>query len=209
MPILSYLSFGSSLLPTLAAIINFKRLDGTLKMIAAFFTISFLIDFSEWLYYIGKIKMKNDYPLLHLSIFISFLFYIWIYYRLFYYIIFKFATIIIGAIALFTTIFFAFNNSIWAYPTWGNTSLSFFMIVVCLLFFQQIFKKQEGLLIEYQPFFWFNSGILVYSAINIFLFMLFSRLNFSADLYVIHLITSIVTNFLFAIALLCKPQMKI
>lgn len=206
MPILNYISFASGLLPLIAAIINYRNLDQSLKLIAAFLLLIFLGDFTQWIYYLGFIPIKNDQPLLYLSIVISFIFYSWIYYRAFYHKNLKRLAVITGVLGILICIFSIFKNSIWDYPTWANTAQSFFMIIICLLYFNQLFSRQEFLHIEAQPLFWFNSGVLVYSSFNIFLFMLFTRLNFSSELYKIHLITNTIVNLIYTVGLLCKPK---
>ncbi len=213
MPLLSYLSFASGLLPLIAAIVNFKNLNQILKLIAVFLAITFIIDFLEWVYYLGHIyiknnypSVKNNYPILYLSIISSFLFYTWIYFKSFYNIYLKRFTLLVGLLGLLMCLFFIVKNSIWNYPTWGNTALSFFMITICLLYFNQLFNRQEFLHIEQQPLFWFNSGVLIYSSFNIFLYMLFTKLKFSYNLYVIHLVTNIISNLFFTIGLFCKTR---
>lgn len=209
MPILNYLSFASGSIPPIAAIINYRNLDQTLKLIAAFLLLTFFVECAEWIYYLGYIPIKNDQPLLYLSIIISFVFYSWIYYKAFYHKNLKKIAVITGVSGILICIFFIAKNSIWNYPTWGNTAQSFFMIIICLLYFNQLFRRQEVLHIEEQPFFWFNSGVLIYSSFNIFLFMLFTKLNFSAEFYNIHLITNTIVNVFYTIALLCKPRKKV
>lgn len=206
MPLLNYLSFASGLIPPTAAIINFKNLNQTLKLIAALLAITFLIDFFEWVYFLGYINVKNNYPFLYLSVISSFVFYSWIYFKSFYNIYLKQFTLLIGLTGVIISVFFIIKNSIWNYPTWGNTALSFFMITVCLLYFNQLFNRQEFLHIEEQPLFWFNSGVLIYSSFNIFLYMLFTKLKFSYELYAIHLVTNIISNLFFSIGLFCKPR---
>jgi hypothetical protein len=213
MPLLSYLSFASGLLPLIAAIINFKNLNQVLKLIAAFLAISFIIDSLEWIYFLTHISIKNNYPsvknnypILYLSIISSFIFYTWIYFKSFYNILLKRFTLFAGLLGLLMCLFFIVKNSIWNYPTWGNTALSFFMITICLLYFNQVFTKQEFLHIEEQPLFWFNSGVLIYSSFNIFLYMLFTMFKFPNDLYVIHLVTNIISNLFFTIGSSCKPR---
>ncbi len=206
MLILNYLSFASGLLPPIAAIINLKNLNQTLKLIAAFLTVTFLIDFLEWIYYLGYIPIKNNYPFLYLSIISSFIFYSWIYFKSFYNFYLQRLTLFIGLLGILICIFFIIKNNIWYYPTWANTALSFFMITICLLYFSQLFTRQEFLHIEEQPLFWFNSAVLIYSSFNIFLYMLFTMPNFSDDLYAIHLVTNVIHNLFFTIGLSCKPR---
>ncbi len=213
MLLISYLSFASGLLPPIAAIVNFKNLIQILKLIAAFLAITFIIDFLEWIYFLKYISLKhnypfikNNYPLLYLSILFSFIFYTWIYFKSFYSLFLKRFTLTVGILGLLMCLFFIFKYSIWNYPTWGNTVLSFFMITICLLYFSQLFTRQEFLHIEEQPMFWFNSGVLIYSSFNIFLFMLFTMLKSSNDLYAIHLVTNIISNLFFTIGLSCQPR---
>lgn len=82
------------------------------------------------------------------------------------------------------------------------------MITFSLLYFYHIFIRQEYVHIEKQALFWINSGVLIYFSLNIFLFMLFDLVIAQQrnDLYAIHSVTNIISNILYAIGLLCKPQ---
>jgi len=215
--ILTYISIASALLPIIAAIINYKYLDYTLKTAAVFFIISGLFDLLLWivsylikyrnlfLIYVG---MLNNAPLLHLFNIISIVFFSSIYYRAFHGKQLKNFTVITSILTLATIIFFSIKNSIWTYPSTSNTILSVFLIPLSLLYFYQLLNRQEFVHIENQPLFWINSGVLIYFSINIFLFMLFNRLgdNYKTSYYMIQSVTNTIANLFFAIGLSCKPR---
>lgn len=204
----NYLAFASGLLPVIAAIINYRNVTSILKLAAILFTIAFLVDFLSYLYYLGYIKFSNNnnQPFFHLSIIINIIFYSIIYYRSFYKNQLKKFTLILGILALSLVLFFTIKDSIWKYPSWGNTVLCFYMIIVSLLYFYQILDQQEFIHIEEQPLFWISSGVLIYSSFNIFLYMLFDKLTDPMGSYTIHRVTDIITNLLFATGLLCKTR---
>jgi len=204
----NYLSFASGLLPIIAAIINYRHLTPILKLAAILFTVAFLVDFLSYLYYLGYIKLSNNnnQPFFHLSIIINIIFYSIIYYRSFYKNQLKKFTLILGILALSLVLFFTIKDSIWKYPSWGNTVLCIYMIIVSLLYFYQILDQQEFIHVEEQPLFWISSGVLIYSSFNIFLYMLYDKLKDPMTSYTIHRITDIITNLLFATGLLCKAR---
>lgn len=202
--ILNYIGFTFGLLPFIAAIVNYKNLNKTLKIAAIFFLIAFFVDFLLWLNYLRYIKMENNHPFLYLSIIINITFYTTIYYRSFYINELKKFTILAGMAVLTTILIFIFKYSIWSYPTWENTILCFYMIVISLLYFYQIFQRQEFIEIEKQPLFWINSGVLIYFSFTIFLYMLLKKIQIK-DFLIINAITNIISNLLFTIGLSCKP----
>ncbi|MGI4022266.1 MAG: hypothetical protein ACRYFA_12235 [Janthinobacterium lividum] len=208
---LNYLGFASGLLPFIAAVFNRKNLDTTLKTAAFFFLLSFLIDFLMWLVYIkyltvnGLIIPKNNHPLLYLSIFISTIFYTFFYYNSFYNQRTKNFILICSVVTCLLIVVAAIINGIWKYPDWENTTLGVYLIIASLLFFYQIFNRQEFMEIEKQALFWINSGVLIYFSFTIFLYMLARRMNIQEYL-VINSTANIISNLLFAIGLSCKPQ---
>jgi hypothetical protein len=62
--------------------------------------------------------------------------------------------------------------------------------------------------IEKQGLFWINAGVLFYSSVNIFLFMILTQIpvDVQKNYLVINSITNIIANILFSVGLLCKPQ---
>jgi hypothetical protein len=206
--VLTYVSIASGLLPVIAAAINFRHLNTTLKLAAAFFIISALFDIMEWLVLIRYLTnaYRTSAPFLHLFILLSLIFYGAIYYRSFNSRALKTTTLIMETAALAIIIFYTIKNSIWNYPSFSNTVLSIFLIPISLLYFYQLLNPKEFVHIEKQPMFWINSGVLIYFSINVFLFMLFELIDNKSNYYMIHSVTNTVTNLLFAIGLFCKPQ---
>jgi hypothetical protein len=205
--ILNYLSLFSGLIPVMAGLYNYKNLDKVLKIAAIFFIISSFSDIL--LFIIPKFGVKNNSPFLHLFTVISILFYGRIYYLSFHIPFFKRIT---AALSILTIIVLAYNaisgDGIMSFPTISYTFLSVVLNVLSLLYFYQLLNNQVFTHIEKQAMFWLNSGVLFYFGINIFLFMLFVRMetNSGGDLWVIHDITNIFANVLYSVALLCKPQ---
>jgi len=99
-------------------------------------------------------------------------------------------------------------RNILEYPSVSNTASSIFLIILSLIYFYQLLYPEKFVYIEKQGLFWVNAGVLFYSSVNIFLFMLFSQIpdKGKADYYVIFSITNIITNLIYTVGLLCKPQ---
>jgi hypothetical protein len=205
--ILLYSSIASDILPLLAALYNYRRLDGVLKLFAFFCLIPLTFDFLEWI--LTKFQVHNNCPLLHLYDLFAILFFTAIYYRGFYGLILKRIALILGVAGLVAIICDAiFIENIWTYPSISNTVVCLLMVILSLTYFYQLLTRQEFLHIDKQGLFWINSGVLFYYSINIFLFMLYNKMSISVrnDYYVIQYGTSIIANLLYSVGLLCKPQ---
>ncbi|RYY07651.1 MAG: hypothetical protein EOP43_02625 [Sphingobacteriaceae bacterium] len=205
--ILKYVTIVLGLLPLVTAVINYKNLNHTLKLAAVFFALSFLIDTLS--IFVKHFNMANNYPMFQFFNIICILFFGIIYYQSFYNKYIKILTLIMTNIAMLMVIFYTVKNSIWAYPSASNTVVSVFLILISLIYFYQLLNWQEFTHIERQPLFWINSGVLIYFSINIFLFMLYNKLQDKNYYYVINSVTNIITNLLFAIGLFCKPRKRI
>jgi hypothetical protein len=205
-----YTSIISGILPVIAALYNYRRLDKILKIVAAFLLISVLFD---WGFEIAShFHIPNNFPAIHLFILISLGFFTVIYYAAFFSPLLKRTTIILSILALFISIFdMVFDKGIWQYPSISNTALSVVLIIFSLIYFYQLLTRQEFIHIEKQGLFWINAGVLFYYSVNIFLFMLFRRIisSHEEDYYMIHNVTNIIANILFTVGLLCKPQRTI
>ena len=198
----------SGVLPVLAAWYNYKNLDKTLKIVAAFLLVSSLFD---WVLEIAELmKVLNNLPAIHIFIITSIVFYCVIYYYTFFNPLLKNAIIVLSSVALIGVIVnMIFFEGIWEYPSNSNTILSVMMIVFSLTYFYQLLNRQEFMHIEKIGLFWINAGVLLYFAINIFLFMLLKRIiqmHQQQEYYLIHIITNIIANLLYTGGLLCKPQ---
>lgn len=197
----------SGILPVLVAFFYYRRFDKVLKLAAAFFLMNVLSDLLQ----VSTLAMgaKNNQPVLHLNIILSVLFFIAIYYYVLILPGLKKLVLITGLVAVIGLSYcLLFVNGIWDYPTWANTILSLLAILFSIIYFIQLLNRQEFVHIEKLGFFWINSGVLFYFAVNIFLFMLFQRIvaNHQEEYYIILHLTNIITNILFSVGLLCKPQ---
>lgn len=201
---LEILSVISGIFPIAAALLKFRNLNNLLKIIFALFAFSFVVDVTLWV--AQEIGTKNDMYIIHIYIIISLIFYAIIYSKLFEKIILKNMTIILACIV--AIIMIVYNHNLDQYPSVSNTSLGVLLIILSLCYFYQLLNPQEFIHIEKLGLFWINTGILFYSAVNIFLFMLLDRIPKAEqhNYYMIHSVTNIIANILYSIGLLCKPQ---
>ncbi|MFI5160211.1 MAG: hypothetical protein ACHQHN_02995 [Sphingobacteriales bacterium] len=199
-----YISSASGLFPVIAFLYNYKHLDKTFKIIAAFFIVAVLFDIVLRLWTAWGIG--NNYPVIHVFVIINIIFFGLIYYKAFFIKKVKRLTIILSAIAFLIAVYFTKNLN--DYPSEGNTASSIVFIILSLIYFYQLLSRQEFVLIEKQGLFWFNAGVLFYFSINIFLFMLFPKIpkDQQASYYIINNITNIIANLLYTTGLLCQPQ---
>jgi len=196
-----YFSSASGLFPVIAFLYNYRHLDKTFKIIAAFFIVAVLFDGILRLW--GK---GNNYPVIHVFVIINIIFFGVIYYKAFFIKEVKRLTIILSVIAFLIAVYF--TRDLYDYPSEGNTASSIVFIILSLIYFYQLLNRQEFVLIEKQGLFWFNAGVLFYFSINIFLFMLFPKIpkDQQASYYIINNITNIIANLLYTTGLLCQPQ---
>ena len=197
----------SGFFPLLAAVYSYRRLDKVLKLMAAFCLVSVLLDMAGLV--ILYLKMHNNLFLMHLFDLLAVVFFTLIYYHAFYEPVLKKITLIFGGVTLLIMIVNEiFIESIWVYPSISNTILCMFCIPLSLIYFYQIFSRQEFVHIEKQGMFWINAGVLIYFSVNIFLFMLFNKISSAerSNYYMMQSVSNIVANLLYSVGLLCKPQ---
>ncbi|MEN0052951.1 MAG: hypothetical protein AAGC65_04745 [Mucilaginibacter sp.] len=190
--------------PVIAALYNYKHLDKVLKIAAFFFLLASTFDPVMWLS--SQLGAINNMPLLHLNILVSLFFYGLLYYHLFLKRALKRASAVFAFIVFI--IMLCYNSNIFEYPSVSNTALSIMLIVLSLAYFYQLLNPLKYVDIEKQSFFWINAGVLIYSSVNIFLFMIFTQIPVAdrPNYYIINSITNIIANLLFSVGLLCKPQ---
>jgi len=198
------ISFASGFLPVIAFIYNYGWLDKVSRLIGAFLIVAFVFDVALEL--LPLMGVSNNSPVVHMFVIINIIFFGIIYYEAFFIGKIKTLTIILSSLALVIALYFTKN--ILRFPSEGNTASSIIFIALSLIYFYQLLSRQEFVHIEKQGLFWFNAGVLFYSSINIFLFMLFNMIP-ADDLptyFVINNITNIIANLLYTTALLCRPQ---
>jgi hypothetical protein len=145
---------------------------------------------------------------MHLYDMMAVIFFTVIYSKAFYKPVLKKMTLILGIMALAMMLYSSiFIEGLLVYPSISNTVLSMFLIVLSLTYFYQLLTRQEFMYIEKQGLFWINSGVLFYYSITIFLFMLYSKINHAyKEYYLMQSVTNIISNLLYSVGLLCKPQ---
>jgi hypothetical protein len=206
----SNLSLLSGLLPLLAAWYNYKYLDKVSKILTLFLVLSFISDALGFAL-IDVFHVKNTMYRAHFYIGINIFFFGVIYYYIFFESLLKKAVIVVTIAAFLIAIANVFFvQGIKEYPSISNTALSIMAILFSLVYFYQLFTRQEFVQIQKEGFFWINSGIIFYYSITIFMFMLRKQLYLAhqQDYYMINNITNIIANLIFAVGLLCKPQQK-
>jgi hypothetical protein len=204
---LSIISAFSGALPVAAVVLNYKHLDKVLRIAALFFVISAGFDLVQEI--TMTMGMVNNLHIIRLFLVFCLLFFAAIYYNAFFSRVLKNTVIILSAIVLLIMIInVAFVDAIKDYPALSHTVLNIVLIFFSLAYFYQLLSRQEFVHIEKQGLFWINAGVLFYFSINIFLFMLFSRIIQAGqqDYLMIQAVTNIIANLLYTVGLLCQPQ---
>jgi len=203
--VLQDLSVISGFSPVITALVFYRRLNRALKFATWYFIISVLFDCFLWIASY-ELREKNTMPTFHIYAIFSVVLMGLVYYNMYVKSYFKILALILSASTLAIVLYYAKN--ILEYPSVSITSLSILLIVLSLIYFYQLLNPLEFVHIEKQGLFWINAGVLFYSAVNIFLFMLLNQIPKKdiADYYMIHSVTNIIANILYSIGLLCKPQ---
>ncbi|WPU94119.1 hypothetical protein SNE25_01100 [Mucilaginibacter sabulilitoris] len=202
--VLDILSTISGFFPVLVAFYNYKNLDKVLKIAALFFLISSLFDPLMWV--LANNGAKNNMPLIHVNIIVTVVFFAVIYYKLFTNRVQKKTTVILSVITL--GIMLIYNWNFLEYPSISSTASAILLIILSLFYFYKLLNPLKYIDIEKQGLFWINAGVLFYSSVNIFLFMIFTQIPVDdrPNYYVINSISNIIANILYSVGLFCKPQ---
>ncbi|HEY4195745.1 MAG TPA: hypothetical protein VGM63_09435 [Mucilaginibacter sp.] len=206
--VLVYIAMASDFFPALAALYNYRSLDPVLKLMGFFCMVSVIPDLAS-LVQVATHAKYNNLILFHLFDVMAIIFFTLIYHKAFYKPLLKKITLILGGVSLLIVICSTiFIESIWVFPAVSNTVLCLLLIPLSLAYFYQIFSRQEFVHIEKQGLFWVNAGVLIYFSVNIFLFMLYNKISVAEkhDYYMMQSVSNIVTNLLYSVGLLCKPQ---
>ncbi|MBD0254318.1 MAG: hypothetical protein ICV83_01260 [Cytophagales bacterium] len=154
----------------------------------------------------------NNLPLFHLFTLIELLFFGWVYEQVFINVLLKrivaVLTVVLGVFTVGNSILW---ESIWTFNSISATAEGVYLIVLSLLLFRQLLLQDEVMFLDRHPLFWLNSGVLLYFAGNLFVFMLQHAIAGSAQKgYVYGLVHSginILANLLFGMALLCRHRL--
>ncbi len=195
----------SGFFPLLAALYNYRKFDKVLKIASLYFLIALLVDVGIWLAW-HVWKVKNTMPALHVFVIVSVLLFSLMYYHIYIEAKLKKATIVLSVLAISINLYDA--HDFFAYPSLSITTLSLMLIVLSLIYFYKLLNPLTYIDIEKQALFWINAGVLFYSSVNIFLFMLLTQIpvDDQHNYYIINSLTNIIANILYSVALLCQPQ---
>jgi len=204
-----YLSVISVVYPIGVSIRRHQGYDSLGRGLIAFFYLSALFDLAGLITWHRKV---NNLPLFHLFTLIELLFFGWLYQRAFTNVLLKrIVAVLTVLLGIFTVGDSLFLESIWTFNSISATAESVYLIVLSLLLFRQLLLQNEVMFLDRHPLFWLNLGVLLYFAGNLFVFMLQHVIAGSAQkcyVYgIVHSAINILANFLFGIALLCRPRL--
>ncbi|MDP1728532.1 MAG: hypothetical protein Q8M15_17235 [Bacteroidota bacterium] len=205
------ISQASVLIPIIAGLLFYKRINTPFKWLTWFFILSAFVEIiSVKIIHRGQ---HNNMPLLHLYTLIEFIAFGYMYYvyfkdrnRLKYF----------PVITLFTFIIIAGIDAIWINGIWlPNTVARSFecmvLVLLALMYYYLFFKESFDQVVWKQSMFWLSTGVLFYFAINEPFFMLYNFfLSNHSDMAKlglnIHAVINIFTNILFAISFTCPKR---
>ncbi len=209
MNILGVASAFSVLVPVVAGIIRYQRLDKALKVFAWFIFLSLLFD-AAFVYTanrgINNLVLSSLFRIIQYAAF-SMLFYYSFRSR----IIRKGIMAILICFLFFSVVNLLFLQGASQFNTWTQGISCILLILFVLLFFFELFKAGKVKRLERYPLFWVASAALLYFAGSMFLFI-FSNLvlavsNEALDgLYSIHSVINMVANIIYAIGLWLSPR---
>ena len=163
------------LLGILQGVILFKKLNPSFKGLVILLIIVFLSEISGRL----LILLNNcSFPVYHLLIPFELALYAVIYSNLF--IKHKISRLIIIWLAIFFATYSCFNSltfeTIYTFPSFGFTLLSFFVLICVLYQFYLMIEIPVLTSIWHQPIFWFNTGNLIFYCTTFLIFSVFNPL---------------------------------
>src|SRR5258706_3424851 len=201
------LSQATVLFPVLLGIINFKKLNKPFRILLFFFILSILFEIQASLL---KPIYYNNMPGLHLFTVCEFIFL-----SLVYYYHFSKNSVLSRFIILNTCLFLlaaSFDafiiNGILEPNNLSRTYSSISLVTMSLIFFYSFFKNDYEFYSWQYPMFWFNTGVLIYFALNLFYFMLNNYLvehaySIAYNSMRVHAAINIISNLLYAKSFLC------
>jgi hypothetical protein len=207
--LLMHLSAFSVLFPITISIRRYQALDQLGCGFSAYIYLSGLFELAGLITWHFKV---NNLPLFHLFVLLKLLFFGWVYVQAFKNVLLKrLVTVLTVLLGMFTVASSMLLESIWTFNSISATVESVFLIVLSLLMFGQLLLQHEVVFLDREPLFWLNSGVLLYFAGNLFVFMLQHTIAGSAQkgyVYgIVHSGINILANLLYGIALLCRPRL--
>ncbi len=199
----------SILLPLSCALFYFSQADKAVRLFSVSIFVSFITEIIS--FYLSK-KSINNLPGLHIYTIIEFTFYMLFYYQLFRSgrarLLIK---VLVISFVLFAILFAFVFTDLWHFNTLSRSIEAFVLTFFGLAFFYYTLKGENTLRLEKHPYFWLNSGLLLYFMGNIFLFMVYNiLLNETKEVFnsywSMHSMFNISANILFSIGFACSKQ---
>jgi hypothetical protein len=193
----------SILPPVSIGIYKFKNSSKALKpfiwylVVSVFFELGFLVT---------SLSKLNNSPLGHLHTLIEGLFFISIYSQIIQSGIYRKIIFLMIPVLLASVIYCAFPLSeLYKFNSISKTAVSILLSFAGMLYFYDYLQNEQMGRLEQNPFFWINSGVLLYNLGNVFVFMIYQLSTIEIDNFSwnIHSALNISSNVLFFMGLLC------
>lgn len=198
--ILAYSSVLSSFIPLILGIVEYKKIQKTLKILSVFCLVTCIIELVSA--YLGYNKINTMF-MLHLFTPIEFIFIIWVMKSL------KSRSFneldfLLAILILFITFCIAdsvYIESIKHFNSIGRGIEGIILICLCVFFFYSIFTSSESVDLLTYPYFWLFAGWLIYFSGTLFLFIYSYQGGLNATFSVIHSVLNIFLNLIFTYTL--------
>lgn len=187
-----------------------RKSEQPLKVLAVFFVVSTIADFYAVITSglgINNLNILHIYTILECSFFI-----------LFYYTLLKKPAVrTLLLLILVTFVAFAIYHSFFLANLFEFNSVTrvmeAFILTGCgMYFFYTLFADDGYVNLKRFPYFYINSGVLLYFMGNIFLFMVYKWIitpaSGNADIWTLHSVINIVANMLYCAGFLCNLRLR-
>ncbi|OJJ18600.1 hypothetical protein BKI52_23600 [marine bacterium AO1-C] len=196
-------SASSTLLPSILALLFFKKQSTPLKYLSYLLWVATVVEISA--YILGTYKIPN-LPLLHIYVIIEFALLAWMYQLYLYRFYPKYLIpIVIVGFTLLSILNSIFIQTIYTFNTYARALENLLLIVFALSFFYKLLKELKIKYLEKKPIFWINTGILIYFSGSLFIFIfsnfLVTRRELNTQMWIIHAFLNIFHNVFYAIGL--------
>jgi hypothetical protein len=189
---------------------RYNRQKGALKY---FSLLIFFSAFFEIFSVVSSRYSMNNLPYLYLYITIEFGLCLLFYRYLFDRPALKSWLGVMAAIFLTTVVLEIWFEGLNSFSTFARTAEALGLTCLSLYYFYTLMKSDHFIQLEKSPYFWINTGVLLYFMGNFFMFLSYKFIMehdlASHGYWTVHSMLNIIANLLFAIGLLCKtPEWK-
>lgn len=196
-----YLSTLSILLPLIFGAIFFKSLTRPIKILFGYIVVAALLEFlGAILFFQGK----NNMPLYHIYTFFEFTILSLVYYTLFNQLLHKIGVLILSvAFLVYMANLIITHSAFDEFNTITRTIESAILILYFLTYILHSSRENTGKTLELNPYFILTSGLLIYFAgtVCVFLFLEHLEGNSFLSAWSIHSVLNIFLNVIYAVVL--------